>query len=162
MHELPLLINIAVALVLAFVGGVGSGSTMGDMIESADGYCYSTMSALREPESGSQRISRRRTATLSVPRLRSAQPRTSTHECLQRRSARNDLARLWRTQQFAWTLAHLRGVAQHRHLVDKKKVNDLPELSATLLAVADPVLELDELWSFVLKKARKRWIWIAL
>jgi len=24
------------------------------------------------------------------------------------------------------------------------------------------VLELDELWSFVLKKARKRWIWIAL
>jgi len=46
--------------------------------------------------------------------------------------------------------------------VDKKKVNDLPELSATLLAVADPVLELDELWSFVLKKARKRWIWIAL
>ena len=41
-------------------------------------------------------------------------------------------------------------------------MNDLPELSATLLAVADPVLELDELWSFVLKKARKRWIWIAL
>ncbi len=46
--------------------------------------------------------------------------------------------------------------------MDKKKVAELPELSATLVKVADPVLELDELWSFVLKKACKRWIWIAL
>ena len=46
--------------------------------------------------------------------------------------------------------------------MDKKKVAELPELSETLLEVADPVLELDELWSFVLKKACKRWIWIAL
>ncbi len=30
------------------------------------------------------------------------------------------------------------------------------------MEVEQPVLELDELWSFVLKKARKRWIWIAL
>lgn len=29
-------------------------------------------------------------------------------------------------------------------------------------AGAPPTLELDELWSFVLKKARKRWIWLAL
>ena len=43
----------------------------------------------------------------------------------------------------------------------------LPDLSETLMAPdaekpesAD--LELDELWSFVLKKARKRWIWVAL
>ncbi len=40
-------------------------------------------------------------------------------------------------------------------------------MSATLLApdAAKPetaALELDELWSFVLKKARKRWIWVAL
>jgi len=41
-------------------------------------------------------------------------------------------------------------------------VNDLPELCETLVEVEDPVLELDELWSFVLKKARKRWIWLAL
>ena len=27
---------------------------------------------------------------------------------------------------------------------------------------ASTVLELDELWSFVLKKANKRWVWIAL
>ena len=46
--------------------------------------------------------------------------------------------------------------------MDQKKVEELPELSETLLEVATPVLELDELWSFVLKKARKRWIWIAL
>jgi len=38
----------------------------------------------------------------------------------------------------------------------------VPELSETLVEVERPVLELDELWSFVLKKARKRWIWIAL
>ena len=38
----------------------------------------------------------------------------------------------------------------------------LPALSDTLVAVERPVLELDELWSFVLKKARKRWVWLAL
>ena len=38
----------------------------------------------------------------------------------------------------------------------------MPELSETLAAVEDPVLELDELWSFVLKKARKRRVWPAL
>lgn len=41
-------------------------------------------------------------------------------------------------------------------------MNQLPELSKTLVEVASPLLELDELWSFVLKKARKRWIWVAL
>jgi hypothetical protein len=40
----------------------------------------------------------------------------------------------------------------------KKKVTQVPELCATLLVVANPVLELDELWLFVLRKARKRWI----
>ena len=30
------------------------------------------------------------------------------------------------------------------------------------MTVERPVLELDELWSFVLKKARKRWVWLAL
>ena len=37
------------------------------------------------------------------------------------------------------------------------------DLSSTLVeAKDDDVLELDELWSFVLKKSEKRWIWIAL
>ena len=41
-------------------------------------------------------------------------------------------------------------------------MTDLPGLCGKLVEVENPVLELDELWSFVLKKARKRWIWIAL
>src|SRR5215210_3247069 len=45
-----------------------------------------------------------------------------------------------------------------------KKEMSLPELSETLVepAPAAPALELDELWSFVLRRANKRWIWIAL
>ncbi|MFN0107492.1 MAG: IS1 family transposase [Blastocatellia bacterium] len=48
-----------------------------------------------------------------------------------------------------------------------KKEAALPGLSETLV-VPEPEdktateLELDELWSFVFKKSRKRWIWIAL
>ena len=39
----------------------------------------------------------------------------------------------------------------------------LPDLAETLEPpMADDVLELDELWSFVLKKSEKRWVWIAL
>jgi insertion element IS1 protein InsB len=43
----------------------------------------------------------------------------------------------------------------------------LPDLSETLTdpdpsEAASVALELDELWSFVLKRANKRWIWIAL
>ena len=49
--------------------------------------------------------------------------------------------------------------------VGSKKEAALPELSETL-AEPDPeeavALELDELWSFVLKRANKRWIWVAL
>jgi len=51
--------------------------------------------------------------------------------------------------------------------VAEKKHAALPELSDTLRE-PDPLdpaardLELDELWSFVLKRARKRWVWIAL
>src|SRR2546423_13210278 len=49
--------------------------------------------------------------------------------------------------------------------VGSKKEATLPELSETLCE-PDPAeavaLELDELWSFVLKRANKRWIWIAL
>ena len=49
----------------------------------------------------------------------------------------------------------------------QKKDAALPALSETLLSPdpqnpATSVLELDELWSFVLKKINKRWVWIAL
>ncbi len=48
-----------------------------------------------------------------------------------------------------------------------KKEMTLPELAQTLIAPdpqepATTILELDEPWSFVLKRANKRWIWIAL
>jgi insertion element IS1 protein InsB len=51
--------------------------------------------------------------------------------------------------------------------LDQKKVAQLPPLRTTLLTPdpEDPtsaILELDELWSFVLKKAHDSWIWIAL
>jgi insertion element IS1 protein InsB len=51
--------------------------------------------------------------------------------------------------------------------LDQKKVTQLPPLPPTLLAPdpKDPTsttLELDELWSFVLKKAHDSWIWMAL
>jgi IS1 family transposase len=51
--------------------------------------------------------------------------------------------------------------------LDQKKVAQLPSLSTTLVApdpedAASTALELDELWSFVLKKAHEVWVWIAL
>jgi insertion element IS1 protein InsB len=51
--------------------------------------------------------------------------------------------------------------------MDKKKVAGLPPLSETLVKpdANDPEateMELDELWSFVLKKLNKAWVWIAL
>jgi IS1 family transposase len=51
--------------------------------------------------------------------------------------------------------------------LDQKKVAQLPPLRSTLLAPdpEDPtstILELDELWSFVFKKAHDSWIWVAL
>lgn len=45
----------------------------------------------------------------------------------------------------------------------KQRAAELPDLAETLdKAHRDDVLELDELWSFVLKKSNKRWVWIAL
>ena len=45
----------------------------------------------------------------------------------------------------------------------KDRGEELPKLEETLdNAPLDDVLELDELWSYVLKKSNKRWVWIAL
>jgi IS1 family transposase len=45
----------------------------------------------------------------------------------------------------------------------KQWAQHLPPLATTLdEARRDDVLELDEMWSFVLKKANKRWVWVAL
>jgi insertion element IS1 protein InsB len=48
-----------------------------------------------------------------------------------------------------------------------KKATELPPLSTTLVLPvsegdASPILELDELWSFVFKKVNQIWVWIAL
>jgi len=72
-----------------------------------------------------------------------------------------------RTQQLARPHAHVRGLSRHCVQLDQKKVAQLPPFHTTLLA-PDPedatstTLELDELWSFVLKKANQVWVWIAL
>mgnify|MGYP001562681528 FL=1 len=45
----------------------------------------------------------------------------------------------------------------------QKKATASPSVKDTLLPVEpDDRLELDEMWSFVLKKVNKRWLWIAL
>lgn len=49
----------------------------------------------------------------------------------------------------------------------EKKADELPPLRESLRRVdldqvALPTLELDELWSFVMKKASKAWVWIAM
>ncbi len=51
--------------------------------------------------------------------------------------------------------------------MDEKKAEKLPALSETVMTpdANNPeatILELDELWSFVLKKVNRVWIWIAL
>ena len=47
--------------------------------------------------------------------------------------------------------------------MDKKKVALSPTIEETLLpAEPDDVLELDEVWSFVQKRANKRWLWTAI
>lgn len=66
--------------------------------------------------------------------------------------------------------ASMRGVSRifgvARQILAKwltEKASQLPPLSETLAqAQINDVLELDELWSFVLKKDNKRWVWIAL
>lgn len=66
-----------------------------------------------------------------------------------------------------WIDAHLWGQSHHRHRLDQKKAATLSPLSDTLwgperLDSQANSLELDELWSFVLKTACPAWLWIAL
>lgn len=66
--------------------------------------------------------------------------------------------------------ASMRGIERVFHIARqtlarwlRARAATLPDLADTLEpARPDDVLELDELWSFVLKKSAKRWIWIAL
>lgn len=123
------------------------------------------MSSLQQRKHRPQRTHEQWQATLPVSGLRAPPPRASTTKRLYCRRARRDSAGLSRAPQFAWPATHFWRLAQHRHQLAQKKHAALPELSQTLAApdpVSPTILELDELWSVVLKKANKRWIWIAL
>src|SRR5437588_2516362 len=99
--------------------------------------------------------------------MRASQPRESDSQCLSPSSSRGDPACLPGTQQPAWPEEHLWGLLGNCVQLDQKKGAQLPPLRTTLVAPdpEDPTsttLELDELWSFVLKKAKEVWVWIAL
>lgn len=64
----------------------------------------------------------------------------------------------WRAIERLWGVSRPTLAVWIAHWVDQ-----LPPLEATLAeAQLEDVLELDELWSFVLKKANQRWVWVAL
>ena len=132
------------------------------------GYDSDRLSPLRQQKHNSQRDDLQLQAALLVQGLPQEFPRGSPTQRLHRRKARGDPARLPGEVQPARAFAHLRRLAQHRDELARKKSQALPELSETLAQEPDPedreatTLELDELWSFVLKKAQKRWVWLAL
>jgi IS1 transposase len=105
---------------------------------------------------------------LSLPRVRTAKPRESHSPCPSRSSPPGDPARKLKNEAACVASpARIAGFAHHRVGLDQKKVAQLPPLRTTLLAPdledsTSTILELDELWSFVLKKAHDSWIWIAL
>ena len=85
-------------------------------------------------------------------------PEARREEILHAYQERSSLRGLTRTD---------RGFRVQRCPVGSKKVAHLPPLWTTLLTPdpEDPIstiLELDELWSFVLKKAHDSWMWITL
>src|SRR5258708_26961110 len=96
-----------------------------------------------------------------------SKPLESDYPSLSTSSPRGDPPCLSRTQQSTRPHPHLWRLSHDRLKLDQKKVAQLPPLCTTLLAPdpEDPTsttLELDELWSFVLKKAHGSWIWMAL
>src|SRR5215207_5589884 len=131
------------------------------------GYDSDCLSPLQQRKHHSQWDDLQLQAALLVQGLRQKFSRGSPTQRLHRRKARGDPARLPGEIQSARAFAYLRCLAQYRDELARKKSKALPELSETL-AKPDPedqeatTLELDELWSFVLKKAQKRWVWLAL
>jgi insertion element IS1 protein InsB len=102
-----------------------------------------------------------------VQGLRQELPRGPSAKRLHRPKAQADTTCLPGKIQPARAFPDLRHLTQHRDELARKKFQALPELSQTLAEPDhdDPkstTLELDELWSFVLRKERKRWVWLAL
>lgn len=78
---------------------------------------------------------------------------------------RAHILRAYRERSSLRRLTRTFGVARNTvTMLAHRKKELMPPLAATLVlpASAAPVVELDELWSFVAKRADKRWIWIAL
>ncbi len=62
-------------------------------------------------------------------------------------------------------IARTFGMSRNTLMKWLKKTKMLPALEATLVKPKNPAtvcLELDEMWSFVRQKVRKRWVWLAL
>jgi IS1 family transposase/transposase-like protein len=78
--------------------------------------------------------------------------------------AKEQILRAYQERASMRGIKRIFGVVQrtlHRWLVEAEAA--LSKLVDTLVPVqADDVLELDELWSFVLKKSNQQWVWIAL
>jgi hypothetical protein len=92
--------------------------------------------------------------------------RTPLPTSIQKSAVRRSCTPIKNAEPLARSYAHLWGLTHDHVRLDQKKVAQLP-LCATLLAPdpEDPTsttLELDELWSFVLKKANDSWMWMAL
>ena len=100
--------------------------------------------------------------------MRTAKPREPYTPCLSTSSPPgNPACKLKNEAACAASPAQIARLSYHRVHLDQKKVAQLPPLRTTLVAPdpEDPTsttLELDELWSFVLKKAKEVWVWIAL
>lgn len=121
------------------------------------------MFSLSKRKFSSQWENREQQTTLFVQRLRQNESGQSAAERLHAARARNNFSRLSRAFFFTRIDAHLWCFSQYGFRLAQRKKQLTPELSETLVAPNEPpTLELDELWSFVLKKANKRWIWIAL
>jgi len=80
---------------------------------------------------------------------------------------REEILRAYEERSSLRGLKRTFGVARNTVSEWIKKAAKLPALSETLLVLdaedaEAAILEIDELWSFVLKKANKVWIWIAL
>lgn len=89
--------------------------------------------------------------TLHAQRGHSEQTRTQVKRAILERLSLRGIERLFGISRRT-VLAWIEQWADH-----------LSPLEATLAAAqVDDVLELDELWSFVLKKTNRRWVWVAL
>ena len=121
--------------------------------------------SLSESNDGPQRPCPGWSSALRVSRRRSTEPGGSPFSGLLRRRARDHSAGLSGTRQLARTPARLRRFAYKGLWLAPKKALSLPPLASLLRpprAEEPLVLEWDELWSFVGRKARVAGVWVAL